>query len=765
YDCEICYHPGKKNVVADALSQKERIKPLRVRSLVTAIHPKLPSQILEAQTKAIKEENIKAEPYEEWTKHLKYVLIELVVLRIEVGYHSLETTEKIVQIIQRLQAARDRQRSYVNVSSDLENKESLTHDTLDHLKSLNGLPVAYRIELPKELKNIHSTFHVSNLKKCLSGKSLVIPMKELQLDDNLNFVEEPVEIMDREVKQLKQSRIPIVKPPYHHKSTTITSLGHQANESTSKHLPRHSFVLEGYTDASWISNTEDNSFTSGLVFLLGGVAISWASKKQTCITGSTMESEFVALAAAEDEVANFLMVDFFEKLLSRSMNKEEPPILVYSGYPLVLEGYTDASWISNTEDNSFTSGWVFLLGGGAISWASKKQTCITSSTMESEFVALAAAAYSQMYNGKSRHLGVKHSMIRELITNEVVSIELEDGVANFSMVDFFEKLLSRSMNKEEPPMFYVIEPNDSVAINSIIESRDALFDEHMFSSVPRPSQRPLKDGTEDFGGSVVSERVTKEGDHKTFDEVMKSQDVALWKEAINDEIKRFSMKDMGKTDVILSIRIKHESNGIAISQSHYIEKVLKKFNYFDCTPVSTPLDTCEKLMPNKGPTVSQLEYSRVIGCLMYAMTCTRPDIAFSVGKLSSNTEDNLSTIGSLLVRKLNGKKNLLLEIPLWVKPMAPIFICCDSADTLAKAYSQMYNRKSRHLGMKAECSSSISCVGNEVMSSPSMSEDEFWKRDGSQCSASATSESEFEGCSLARLPSYDPELIWEVLAN
>ncbi|GJW22872.1 putative reverse transcriptase domain-containing protein [Tanacetum coccineum] len=61
YDCEIRYHPGKENVVADALSQKERIKPLRVRSLVMTIHPKLPSQILEAQTEAIKEENIKAE--------------------------------------------------------------------------------------------------------------------------------------------------------------------------------------------------------------------------------------------------------------------------------------------------------------------------------------------------------------------------------------------------------------------------------------------------------------------------------------------------------------------------------------------------------------------------------------------------------------------------------------------------------------------------------------------------------------------------------
>ncbi|GJS35831.1 reverse transcriptase domain-containing protein [Tanacetum coccineum] len=61
YDCEICYHPGKANVITDALSRKERIKPLRVRSLVMTIHPKLPSQILKAQTEALKEENIKAE--------------------------------------------------------------------------------------------------------------------------------------------------------------------------------------------------------------------------------------------------------------------------------------------------------------------------------------------------------------------------------------------------------------------------------------------------------------------------------------------------------------------------------------------------------------------------------------------------------------------------------------------------------------------------------------------------------------------------------
>ncbi|GJR91200.1 putative reverse transcriptase domain-containing protein [Tanacetum coccineum] len=72
-------------------------------------------------------------------------------------------------------------------------------------------PVAYKLELPTELQGIHNTFHFLNLKKCLSDKSLIIPLEEVQLDDKLHFIEEPVEIVDREVKQLKQSRIPIVK--------------------------------------------------------------------------------------------------------------------------------------------------------------------------------------------------------------------------------------------------------------------------------------------------------------------------------------------------------------------------------------------------------------------------------------------------------------------------------------------------------------------------------------------------------------------------
>ncbi|KAD2804556.1 hypothetical protein E3N88_37933 [Mikania micrantha] len=71
--------------------------------------------------------------------------------------------------------------------------------------------VAYRLELPPELSNIHDVFHVSNLKKCLADESLIVPFEEIQIDEKLQFSEEPVEIMDREMKVLKRNRIPIVK--------------------------------------------------------------------------------------------------------------------------------------------------------------------------------------------------------------------------------------------------------------------------------------------------------------------------------------------------------------------------------------------------------------------------------------------------------------------------------------------------------------------------------------------------------------------------
>ncbi|GKB51562.1 zinc finger, CCHC-type containing protein [Tanacetum coccineum] len=163
-----------------------------------------------------------------------------------------------------------------------------------------------------------------------------------------------------------------------------------------------------------------------------------------------------------------------------------------------------------------------------------------------------------------------------------------------------------------------------------------------------------------------------------------------------DLMRRFSMKDIGEADVILGIRIKRESNRIAIPQSHYIEKVLKKFNYFDRTLVSTPMDTSEKLMPNNGQAVSQLEYSRVFLLGGGAISWVSKKQTCITGSTIESKFVALAAAG----KEAEWLKNLLLDIPLWSKPITLISIRYDSAATLAKAYSQMYNEKSRHLGVR-----------------------------------------------------------------
>nr|GFA78872.1 putative reverse transcriptase domain-containing protein [Tanacetum cinerariifolium] len=320
YDCEIGYHSGKGNVVADALSRKDG-ELFRVRSLVMTVHTNLPEKILEAQTKAMKEENVKAKNlgsdkmYQDlkkfyWWPNMKADIATFVskcltcaklYLKEIVCRHGVPMS--IISDRDSLFTTRFWETLQKNLGTQL-NLSTVYHPEMDgqsermiqtledmlractigfgnswdrHIPlvefsynnnyhaSINAAPfeafygrkcrspvcwsdkvmlkvspwkgvirfgkrgklslryirpfeiierigtVAYKLELLEKLHGIHNMFHVSNLKKCLADGNLVILLKEVQLDDKLHFIEEPMEIMDREVKQLKQSQIPIVK--------------------------------------------------------------------------------------------------------------------------------------------------------------------------------------------------------------------------------------------------------------------------------------------------------------------------------------------------------------------------------------------------------------------------------------------------------------------------------------------------------------------------------------------------------------------------
>ncbi|GKC34461.1 putative reverse transcriptase domain-containing protein, partial [Tanacetum coccineum] len=384
--CEIRYHPGKANVVADALSRKERLKPRRVRALAMTVQIRMRGRIQVAQSKALRQENILmenlhgldqqmekkegeikglrvcAKPESEWkwdkitmdfitklpmsksgndtiwvivdklkklahfltiredysTERLAKIYVDEIVARhgvpvsiisdrdgrftshcwqtvqkalgmrldVSTAYHpqmdgqsertiqtledmlracvidfgalygrkcrspvlwakiresSLigpeliqEMTDKVVLIKEKLKAARDRQKSYADdrrkplefeVGDRVMLKVSPWKGVIRFGKKGKFAPryigpfeileriglVAYRLRLPEELSGVHDTSHVSNLKKCLAYASLHVPLDEIKVDKTLRFVEEPVEIMDREVKSLKRSKIALVK--------------------------------------------------------------------------------------------------------------------------------------------------------------------------------------------------------------------------------------------------------------------------------------------------------------------------------------------------------------------------------------------------------------------------------------------------------------------------------------------------------------------------------------------------------------------------
>ncbi|KAK4381706.1 Retrovirus-related Pol polyprotein from transposon TNT 1-94 [Sesamum angolense] len=216
---------------------------------------------------------------------------------------------------------------------------------------------------------------------------------------------------------------------------------------------------------------------------------------------------------------------------------------------------------------------------------------------------------------------------------------------------------------------------------------------------------------------------------------------------------KFDMKDLGEADVILGVKIRKTENGFSLCQSHYIEKILKRFNCHEEIPVRTPYDPSICLKKNNGDGVSQAEYAKIIGSVMFLMNYTRPDIAYAVSRLSRYTHNPNKDIGVLegfcdanwvtdndevsstsgyvftlgggaiswksakqtciarstmesefIALELAGQeaewlRNLIGDIPLWGST-APVSLHCDSQAAIGIAKNYAYNGKRRHIRLR-----------------------------------------------------------------
>ncbi|KAJ9544937.1 hypothetical protein OSB04_024644 [Centaurea solstitialis] len=542
-----------------------------------------------------------------------------------------QTTDKIKMVQEKLKAARDRQKSYAdNRRKPLEfqigdrvllkvspckglirigKKGKLSPRFVGPFEILERIgPFAYRLDLPPELNNIHDTFHVSNLKKCLSEETVVLPLEEIHVDEQLRTMEEPIEILDRETMQLRRSKIPIVKLS---KESDITSFGGFLSAQPTK---RNSWaqVDEGKSGLRALSLVQTLNYSCGVLHSVTSDAFITDPSSSTSTNSVTPESAIsppeTSSAASPEPVREqthtlflhlsrkklcyphlFQLKELMLRPWGKSIiglkwifrnKKDENDLIIRNKARLVAKGYRQQEGIDYDETFApvarIEAIQIFL------AYAAHKNMTVYQMNVKCAFLngVLQEEVYVEQPEGFVDPIYPNHVYV---LDKALYSLKQSPRAWYETLTDY---LLGVGYKKGtiDPTLFFKRSGSDLIIVQIYVD--DIIF----ASTKPEMCQE--------------------------FENTMKSQ---------------FKMSMMGELTFFLGLQVRQRPDGIFINQAKYVQDLLKRFDFGGSNSVATPMPRNFQLnADSSGKPVDQKTYRAIIGSLLY-LTASRPDIVFSTG--------------------------------------------------------------------------------------------------------------------------------------
>ncbi|GKA42154.1 putative ribonuclease H-like domain-containing protein [Tanacetum coccineum] len=527
-----------------------------------------------------------------------------------------ETTERIVQIKQRIQAARDRQKRYADLKRKL--MEFQVGDKVmlkvspwkgvvrfgkqgklnpRYVGPFNVLgkvgEVAYKLKLLEELSRVHNTFHVSNLKKCYADEPLAIPLDGLHFDDKLQFVEEPVEIVDREVKQLKRSRIPLIKVRWNSKR------GHEFTwEREDQFKKKYPHLFTKISSSSSVASDRAHAL------------FSFIQKQQRNNHKDQQHCLF----------AYFL-------------SQEEPK--------KISEALQDDSWVQAMQEEllqfKLQQVWVLVDLPHGMKVIGTKWVYRNKRDERGVVVRNKARLVAQGYTQEE---GIDYDEVFAPVAR-IEAIRLFLAFASFIgfivyQMDVKSAFLYGTIDEEvyvsQPPGF--VDPAHPKKVYKVVK---ALYGLHQ---APRAWYATLSTFLEKHGykRGTIDKTLFIKRDKKDImlvqvyvDDIIFGSTKKSWCDEFEALMKsRFQMSSMGELTFFLGLQVKQNKAGIFISQDKYVAEILKKFDLVNVKTAITPMETKVALTKDEEAVDVDVHlYRSMIGSLMY-LTASRPDIMYAV---------------------------------------------------------------------------------------------------------------------------------------